>query len=252
MAQMLLHNTDGDNPGGGGGAPQIDPTASFQRLLEKNNNDGVKLAATLFDDNFQLREKNRQLREAQPKEGSIVLSPDDAKIWKQLQDSGVEMKEIKTMLKEFPDLKKANKELTAMEHIRDLADLGLEGSKLKIPVLKDLILNKFPDATFRFANEKDKDGNDTRNAYVKPTADGQETTFAEFASANFADYLPALKVNAEHTQPIIPGATPDPKPSGQERGFFDNIRKEVETRNAETQKAQQLNPLDRFGRAATL
>jgi hypothetical protein len=246
MASRVLQIAGDGGEGGGGG--DVNPAAAFQRLLERNNNDGIKLASTLFDENFQYRQTIRTLKEAQPKDGSVILSPEDAKKWKAYNDLGQEPKDIKKALDEFPTLQKTNKELSAMEHIRDLADIGLDGQKLKVSVLKDQILTKFPDAEFRFATEKDKDGKEVRNAYIKPTTDGQETTFSDFAAQNLSDYLPALKVTAEQTPAPI-GMTPDPKPAGGANSVFDQIRNEVKSKQEEAVKANSVSIASRFGRA---
>jgi hypothetical protein len=247
MASRLLHITgDGDN--GGGGAP--DPAAAFQRMLEKNNQDGVKLASTLFDENFRYRQTIREMKEQMPKDGAIVLTAEQAKKWEAYEALGQEPKDIKKSLDKIPDLEKTSKELGSMENLRELAEIGLDGSKLKVPVLKDLILNKFPDAVFRFVDEKDKDGNQVRNAYIKATADGQETSFKDFSDQNLTDYLPALKVTAEQQQPAsLGGAPPDPKPTGGTADLYDGIRKSVEDSNKAKKSNTGLNPLARFGRA---
>jgi hypothetical protein len=243
----FLFNTDPANPGGGGTPPApADPSAAFTRLLEKHNQDGVRLASTLFDDNWKQREEIRQLKARIP-EGSVVLTGDEVKDWNAFKALNVEMKDVKTALKELPDLKKQNAELASMENYRELAEIGLDGKKLKVSVLKDL-LSKFPDAQFRFVTEKAQDGKtDVRKAYIKPAADGQETDFAAFTAQNLTDYLPSLKVDAgAATQPAPNGAGPDPAPDGNSTSFFDGIRKSVEEKNkAETAV---VNPLTRFGR----
>lgn len=198
------------------------PAEAFQKLLEKNNNDGVKLASQLFDENFHLRTKNRELGEKQPKEGGVILTADEAKKWTAYEALGVEPKELKKVVERLPALEKENKELAGMETLREVADLGLEGSKLKLSVLKDQ-MQKFPDAVISFKTEKDKDGKDVRNAYIKTTTDGTESPFTTFAAENLTDYLPALKVQAEQA-PVIPGNTHDPKPQGGVTSVFDRMR----------------------------
>ena len=58
-----------------------DPAHAFQGLLAKHNNDATAVAAKLFDENFQLRTKNRELSDKLPKDGSTVLTADEAKAW---------------------------------------------------------------------------------------------------------------------------------------------------------------------------
>lgn len=222
------------------------PAEAFNNLLSKHNNDGVKLASQLFDENFQYRQQIRELKANAPKEGSVTLSPDDAKAWKAYQELGVEPKEIKKALDRLPNLEKENKELAGMESLRELADIGLDGSKLKLSVLKDLIA-KYPDAVIRSETQKDKDGKEAKVAFIK-TGD-KESPFAEFAAQNLSDYLPALKVNAV-AQPLIPGNTHDPKPdAGGASSFFDRNRQRLEAEF----KEKATPPVDinaRFGKTA--
>lgn len=231
--------------------PINDPATGFQNLLAKKNNDAMALASQLFDENFQLRTKNRELTDKLPKDGSLVLSPDEAKEHKRitqfLTESKLEFKTFKEMVEKFPDLEKTNKELAGMETYRDLADIGLDGSKLKLSVLKDQLNSKFPDAVIRFENQKDKDGNEAKVAFIKPTADGTESSFTDFAAQNLSDYLPALKVTAEQTTPI-PGNTHDPKPQNTAGGLFDRVRAEVKANDAA--KAAPVDIDARFGKAA--
>jgi hypothetical protein len=142
MVQMLLHNTDPGNPGGGGGGQ--DPAAAFQRLLDQNKNDGLAVASKLFDENFQLRTKNRDLSAKLPKDGAVVLTDDDAKEWNAFKALNVKAADAKKAIESIPALEKQNKELSGMESLRELADLGLDGSKLKLSVLKDQLRPGFP------------------------------------------------------------------------------------------------------------
>jgi hypothetical protein len=194
--------------------PQTNPAESYQRLLGKYNNDAGELALKLFGENFDLREEKRQLKDKLPKEGSVVLTADEAKLFKAYQDLGIEPKDLKKAIDRLPELEKSNKELASMETLRELADVGLDGSKLKLSVLKDQIA-RFPDAAISFRTEKDKDGKESKAAFIKTTADAAEVSFNDFAAQNLSDYLPALKVNAEQPQVTPqPGNSHDPKPAG--------------------------------------
>lgn len=246
MAQMLLHNTDPNNPGGGGGGQ--DPAAAFQRLLEQNKNDGIAVASKLFDENFRYRTDIRELKAKLPKEGSVVLSDDDLKEWNAFKALNVKAADAKKAIDSVSTLEKQNKELSSMESLRELADLGLDGSKLKLSVLKDQLTSKFPDAEISFRTEKDKDGKDAKVAYFKKDKDSKEQSFHEFANAELTDYLPSLKVSTEATQQQYTGNTPDPSPRNTATSVFDRIRSEKQKENEEISKAPSLN--ERFGRAA--
>lgn len=226
--------------------PQPNPAAAFQALLEKNNNDGIRLASTLFDENFQLREKNRELRSLAPAEGSLVLSAEDAKKYQAYIALGIDAAEIKKKIDLVEVLEQKNKELSSMEALREVADIGLDGSKLKLSVLKDQ-LGRFPDAQISFKTEKDAEGKEAKVAYIKPSDKESETSFTDFAKANLADYIPALKVNAE-SDPAVPGNGPGPKPQGGSTNVFEGIRAAAK---AAAEKQGQTPDLDSaFGRAA--
>lgn len=222
------------------------PAAAFQTLLEKNSNDGIKLASTLFDENFQLREKNRDLRVKVPVDGSVVLTADEAKEWQAFQALGKKAEDVKKDLDSVETLQKQNKELSSMENLRDIADIGIDGSKLKLSVLKDQ-LARFPAAAITIKTEKDKDSKEAKVAYIKKDADSKEQSFTDFASAELADYLPSLKVSAEATSQPAPGRGPDPTPRTQGSSVFDRIREDVK-KEGEASAAPNID--ERFGRAA--
>lgn len=224
------------------------PAETFQKLLEKKNNDATALASQLFDENFQLRTKNRELSSKIPGDGTVTLTADEAKKWQAYEALGQEPKEIKKSLEKLPTLEKENKELASMETLRELAEVGLDGSKLKLSVLKDQ-LAKYPEAVVRFESQKDKDGNESKVAFIKSKPDGTESPFTDFAAQNLSDYLPALKVTAEQ-QPLQPGNTHDPKPQGQNNSLFDKIRNTVKSDQEKSQPA--VNLAARFGKPANV
>lgn len=197
---------------------QSDPAAAFQRLLEKNSNDGLKLASQLFDENFQYRSQIRDLKDKLPKDGTVQLTADEAKQFQAYKDLGVEPKdlkafveigktaeELKSAVEKVPELERSHKELSQMESYREVA--ATHG--YKVPVLKKLMA-EHPDASFEIKTDKDKDGKETKVAFIR-TGD-KELPFTEFAEQNFADFLPALKQDAEPL-PTKVGNTPDPPPA---------------------------------------
>lgn len=249
MAQMMLHNVDPNNGGGGGGG--LDPASGFQRLLEQNKQDALAVASKLYDDNYDLREKNRQLKAKLPADGSVVLSGDDAKAWEAFKALDMKADDLKAAVEKVGTLEKENKELASMENLREISELGLEGSKLKLSVLKDQLSSKFPDAVFSFKTEKDADGKEAKVAYIKKSEKDSETKFEDFAKADLADYLPSLKVSdAAPNQQPAPGNSSDPKPAGGSGSVFDRIREEAKAK-AETAKPVPGMDIDsRFGRPA--
>lgn len=226
--------------------PPPDPTQAFQSLLSKHNNDATALAAKLFDENYAYREQIRGFKDKAPKEGDVVLAGDDAKEWTAFKALDLKAGDLKKSLDRLPDLEKQNKELAGMENLREVSELGLEGSKMKTSVLKDLLASKFPDAVITFKTEKDKDGKEAKVAFIQKTDKDPVTSFAEFAKAEFSDYLPSLTLSHEANPPVPPGSTHDPKPQGGAISIFDQIREDAK----KTGEAPQASIDDRFGRAS--
>jgi hypothetical protein len=245
MAQKVLYNTDPAAGGGGGGGN--DPAAAFQRLLEQHKNDGVAVASKLFDENFQYRGQIRDLKAKAPKDGDVVLTGDDAKEYQAFKALNAKTEDLKRALDAMPELEKKNKELAGMETVRELAEVGHDGSKMKVSVLTDL-LAKYPDAKITFKTEKDKDGNETKVAYIQKTDKDPVSAFTEFANTELADYLPSLKVSTEATTTtaVPPGTVADPKSKGGSASVFDKIREDVK----KTSEAPVADIDTRFGRAA--
>lgn len=231
--------------------PNPNPAAAFQALLEKHQKDGVALASTLFDENFKLRESNRELKKKIPAEGSVVLTGDDAAEYQAFKALDIKADAVKKAMDSLPELEKKNKELAGMESLRELADIGLDGSKLKLSVLKDQIQTKFPDAVISFKDEKDKDGKAVRTAFIKKSEKDSEQNFTEFANAELADYLPSLKVSNEATTQTFTGNTPDPKATGGHVSVFDKIRDEAKAKTEAGKPVPGMDIDSRFGRPAT-
>jgi phage terminase large subunit len=230
--------------------PPADPAAAFQRLLDQHKNDGIAVASKLFDENFRYRGEIRELKKKVPGEGSVVLTGDDAKAWDAFKAFNQKPEDVKKAIDRVAELENENRELASMENLREIADIGLEGSKLKLSVLKDQ-LAKFPEAVISFKTEKDADGKEAKVAYVKKTEKDSETKFADFAKADLADYLPSLKVSNEaNQQPFTPGNGPDPKPTGGSTSVFDRIREDAKARNEAAKPVPGLDIDSRFNRPA--
>jgi hypothetical protein len=215
------------------------PVEAFQNLLGKYNNDGVKLASQLFDENYQYRNQIRDLKATAPKDGSLVLSADEAKQWKAYQDLGVEPEKIKESLDKLPVLETENSKLTKRDKLREIETLGYD-----LEVLEDR-MSAFPNAEITVKKSKDaKDATkEVKTPYV--TLDGKESSLDDFAKSNFAKFLPVLKVSNEAQTPRS-GSTPDPKPSGAGTSVFDRIRQKV----ADSAKPEVRSLDEAFGRTA--
>ena len=244
LAQQVLHNTDPANQGGGGGGS--DPAAAFQRLLDQHKQDALSVASKLFDENFEYRRKNREMKEKLPAEGSVVLTGDDVKAWEVFKGLNMKPDEVKAAIEKVTKLESENRELAAMETLREIADIGLDGSKLKLSVLKDQI-GRFPEASITIKEEKTADGKAVRNVYIKSANDAAEVPFADFAKDKLADYLPSLKVSdeAQTQQQNFTGSVKDPNPQGGPASFFDKLRSSLKE---EAKTTPQRSVAEAFGR----
>lgn len=224
------------------------PAEAFQNLLQKHNNDGVKLASQLFDENFQYRQQLRELKQTQPKDGAIVLSAEEAKDYGKfkslLTEQKLDLKQVREIIEKHPELERQNRQLSNTETIYELSEIGLDGSRLNRKVLKEQVFEKFPDAQVAFKTEKDKDGREQKVAYI--THEGKESSFNEFAKEKLPDYISALKVEPTQTAPK-PGASYDPKPAGNALGSLaERMRAKAEALGKQSPRS-----LDEvFGRAA--
>lgn len=232
-----------------GTAPAPNPAEGFNALLAQHNQNGVAVASKLYDENYQYRQQIRELKDKQPKEGSIVLTADEAKEWETLKTLNMKATDVKKAVDRASELEKQNKELASMEALRELADIGLDGSKLKLSVLKDQLGLKYPDAKITFTTTKDKDGKEVKVASIQKTDKDAVQSFAEFAKAELADYLPALKVSPEANTPIAPGNTQDPPASGGTSSFFDRLKSDLEGER-KAAAAPKVDIDARFGRPA--
>ena len=163
------------------------PVAGLQALLAKANGDAMGVAGLLYSENFQYREQLRQLREqltaAQgrvPAEGTVVLTPEQAKTWAAYQALGTVdvisqgLKEKETALGELGSLRRA-------ATLRDAAAAaGFDPDVLG--TLAGSLEFELRDVT--------TDGKTVRAAFVK---DGQnQVRLEEYARQKWEKFTPAL------------------------------------------------------------
>lgn len=183
------------------------PAEAFQSLLTKNNNDGVKLASQLFDENFQLRSANRELKKSQPKDGTAILSSEDKQKFDEfnqfLADRKLDLKQVGERLGKASELETENQKLVKRDSYRNVEKLGYD-----LDVLEEQ-LAKFPEATL--TTKKIKDEKDAGKEREVPFVmlDGKESSLDDFGQERFPKYLPALKQGEAQTQ-SKPGNPPPP------------------------------------------
>lgn len=162
-------------------------------MIAKNDNNALKVAEILHGDNFQLREKNRQLQ-AQI-DGAVILRDADKTAYEQYKALGAPG-EIATKLRQGELERVAGK---AGYNPTVFADLDrMAGGKLEYEVKTEEV-----------------DGAQVERFYVKDTTDtaAQPQLLSEFAAAKWAAYLPALTPQAasqgqQQNGDVTPPATP--------------------------------------------
>lgn len=177
----------------GGAGQGSDPAQAFQRQLAKMNGDALTFATQLFDENYRLREQRRtltaevdELKKKIPGEGSVVVTAADAQMLESYKSYGTP-DEVKARSEGFASFEEENKALKLRDSLREVADIGIGGSKLRFSVLEDRVKAA---GGLQFVIKEE--GRDKRKvAYVK---DGdKELPLEQYAQKNWADYLPSLK-----------------------------------------------------------
>jgi hypothetical protein len=202
-----------------------DPTQAFQNRLAKMNGDAMAFATTLFDENYQLRGQLREAKKSLPAEGSVVLSKDDAAEYEALKALG-KAADLKKQIEGHATLAEENASLKKRDTLRDVAQV----SNFKLSVLEDRD-KASGGLEYVLKEEKDKSGEKRKVAYVKH--EGKEVPLEQFASEQWADFVPALKAGSDSGQ-AKRGNGGDPPPAG-------NVSKleEIKKRELERQKANQ-------------
>lgn len=224
------------------------PNESFERLLERHNNDGINLARELFRENYQLREDRRdlnarveKLQGRLPDEDAVVLAGDDAATWQQYQELGTP-EEIGQSLEQAEADREARVRLERETTLRDVAD----AHGYDYDILSDLA----GELTFEVREVTDAEADETRRvAFVTPRdagSDGQEARLDQYAEAHWQKYLPVLAPNnGSDTDGARGAGTRYPGQSGgQGAGGGDSIVDKHIERQTERSKAA-TNPLRR-------
>lgn len=196
-------------------------TASLNKRLKKHEGDAMALAAEL---SAEVADLNRQLRAAKgdkPKEGSIILTPEQAKHWDAFIALG-KPEEVIAAYQEYVALGKAEDVKTK---ITEHANLALENTTLKkTQVLQDVAT----DEKLKFKFLRDRDTADGGLSYEKrdTTIDGKtqqvwhvkrDNKWVTVASqieegGPWADYKPLLTASGDTGNGTkVPGQVADDK-----------------------------------------
>src|SRR6185369_3438408 len=224
-------------------------TASLNKRLKKHEGDAMALAAEL---SAEVADLNRQLAAAKtqkPKEGSLVLAPDQAKQWEAFVALGKpedtitayqayvalgKAEELKTKLDTHADLEAENATLKKAQQLQQVADSGIGGKKLNLKRLQ--LLDK--DAGGLTYEERDvsvTENGKTTTQKAWHVKDGNKwVTLSEYSDTHWKDL--GIPLTEETAAPGIrvPGQVADDKSPGT--NLYEQIRKDA----VEKQKAQQI------------
>jgi hypothetical protein len=177
----ILPFLDEDGKGGG------NPAEGFARLLERHGGSYEAVARHLYEDNYDYRRTNRELKTTLddlkgkvPSEGAVVLGKDDAQLLDAYRQLG-KPEELKAGLDERTTLKSTLDARQKTDLMRDVA---------RTAGFKEDVLTRYGANLDYEIRELDQDGTKVKAAFVK---DGDT---AVPVVEHFADLLPALKVDA--------------------------------------------------------
>jgi hypothetical protein len=177
-----------DTDQGSGGAavtpaePAQQPQQGYTRLLERNGNDAGAVATLLYQENYQHRQRIRDLEGRLPKEGAVILSGDDVARWDALRAHNPA--DVAAALAERDTLKAQVTETARKETIRKAADAaGLKASVLeRLPGLPPVEVTE-------------ADG----KAIAHVVTDAGKVPLIDYVTSQFADFLPALQLTQQQT-----------------------------------------------------
>ncbi len=148
-----------------------------RRLLERSGEDSLAVITQLMGENYDLRVKRRELEGKLPKEGSVVLSAEDAAKWEALK--GYDPADVTKKLSERDTMEKELQSTRRKSVIAQAATLA----KFNPTVLEQLAGETL---TIEVVGEGDK-----AQAVVKD-GQGASTPLADYAKANWSAFAPAL------------------------------------------------------------
>jgi hypothetical protein len=172
----------------------------FQARLAKMKGDAQAFAFQLYRDNYDLRQKNAELRGKVPAEGAVILTGDDATRWQAYTALGAP-DEVQAALSEGSTAKAEAARLQRAQTVQQAA----QAAGFKPAVLERLI----GDLPLALADGK---------ATVQTEAGAVD--LAAHAEAAWPEFLPALRTSADPLPPRVPsqpagGGSPRTKSAAQ-------------------------------------
>jgi hypothetical protein len=221
-----------DNPQGGNQAEAL------QKLLDKKNGDAMGVAMMLLSENFGLREKNRQLKEKVPADGTVLLSKEEAEQFNAFKALNLKPEEIKTKVTDYDKVVAERDSLNKVKLLREVADAGYSFDGLKT---FDDLEGKDIEYVIR---EETKDGKQVKSVSVK--AEGKEMPLDDFVAQKRPALASILKSEGAQGGTRIPNMPAGGK--APQKNEFDEIREKAKAEQ-EGKKAPSVH--ERFGLAKT-
>ena len=231
-SKHFCYAPDDTQGGGGEQSNNSDIVGKLQALIDKRGGDASAVALMLYQDNYNLRETNRQLKAQVPAEGATVLTGDDAAAWAEYQKLG-KPADLQTAIAQRDQAQGDLAKLQRSAMIRTAA----EAAGYKPTVLESLDAQTGGAATYE-VREVEQDGKKAKVAFVK-VGEGEAQALDQYAQAQWADFLPALVTQPQTTQP--PGTPYPAQQSGGKAAETDFVAK-WQSEQEEARKAVK-NPL---------
>lgn len=176
-----------DNP-----APNPLPEHAIKGLNNLINRTGGESEAVklLYDDNFQLREKIRNIENQLPGDETVVLNDEDAKAWNEYKNLG-KPDELKTSLEKQKELSQKVSSIERTEKLKSIA----EGQGYNYKALEKLAGD---DIDF----ETEKHTVDGKQVDVVMVVHGEgdnktKTRLSDYAEQNWKDFMPVLTSDSD-------------------------------------------------------
>jgi hypothetical protein len=193
--------------GNGQDPPPPDPAEGFRKLLAKHQDDGVRLAETLYGENFKLREKLREAEGRAPGDGALVLKGDDARRWEAYRSLG-EPAECKKAFAERDQYRSKSELHDRVEGYDDAA--GLLGWNVK--AFRRLAVPE----NLRVGFDERKEAGETVRVphvvVVDPKGEEKPVPLAEYVQVHAPELLPSLTGGSKVEPPVPRGMPPRREP----------------------------------------
>lgn len=210
-----------DNPQGG------NPGEVLQKLLDKKNGDAMAVAMTLLSENFDLRQKNRDLRDKVPQDGSVVLGKEDAQEWATLHALGT-ASDVKKKVEAHDAVVSENSKLKRDGVLRSAADAGYSFN-----TLRDFDALEGQEIEDYVVREETKDGKAVKSVSVKVS--GKERPLEEYAKEKRPALASIIRESGSQGTTYVSQTAGGTSPKGKD--VYEQQREEVKQKYGQTGNA---------------